>query len=1401
MARLVWPAMLVLLILAVAGPCLTFYLLIKDYWAEVSSLRRDLLFCQLGSTELPLGFDLDVEAALTSPSSALPLPPAALPLVATTASAVTTTSAGDSRSSRTPPAADNPSSFPSPSSGSPSASTSSTWPSSRPSSSPSPITTSRSSGSPPSLSPSIAKASSSRPVSEDQQMLGDTPDDLLPRRGYVSVKTSQGSEEKDRKPTRNPDQPLVADQSASELTTADLDITDKEYVALLERQLRDLRARVNACRSCLLPPQKKLPTCGGGRAWRDYRRRRRLLRRKEREQRRERRRQERRQGNATNETSSGTTTTPTPQAANITTTTPAPHNASTTPTSLPHHPPTTTPTTTPTREVENDSDTVLADVAYSNPKIDSKRARETHRMSTDFRRGFNQKISRMDEALMQFTDTQAAFCKELRDNLGGRLGKRGQELEALSEQIAALVRTSTDQITALEKVASDQLYAGQASIEKSMAITQAIRDSQLRAIQNYHKQTFLPAAAAIATILTDQASAATSMGVELITKVEMLQDVYLTYATRQADTLRKLAEDVDMFASKHSNLLMRSRDHANHININAENFVRVRTFALVCTDRFLLPSYSCVSLLLFIFLPSSLPSEEIASPLMPSYQVYLTLRTVLMWNQYEPTIVFEIMIYFGRREQSGSSKANHGAMTCLTSRTQGTVIHLFPTLPYSLSPPDSLNSTQAVVDNLSQGLKNRLDNATVLERDFRKIFKRETNQISDRVESGISEALVSNHASVRQIEEAELDTRVFVGTATAAWNELYLNQEAELRKEADALSHSLRAHTHHTQNVLAGMRTAAETHEQVLEEQRMDFQRFIRKRQDALDNQCSAITDWALLMSTELRRRDEDLHRFLSEDLQFATVTVEEDVDGYLVSRLPDGSLMYQSSPGHARPARPTPNVTYQLDETAYSPSLASATSHSSPKKPQLEKTVVTSVNKTRSEFSGSSEFSASSSNSTSEDSSMRSASPSKPLGLPQETDRYDVSEVNHKVNNENSEKETQELDFQHHTKAIRSEGPSVRNGEQAKNKLSEPETGMQVDRNPDDVAYTQVGEGEHNGVQEVIVVSTENVLLTGHTDEGRDKTAAKVLHSRRGELEDSGDRQNDGSYESDCTEHCGRQTGDEETSGVPGQAGESKFTYYDEDEGVKELRKILNEAHVAIQKFQIDFELQGNFREGNMSQKSWALSTNEDVEPDGPHNVTEGHFKGHNELTNSSTSGCGSGKPEEPTTGASAASHDVQEKNSTEGHRVRHHHHKEGRRTSLRPGGGGGIFVRQSPQDTSPPSSSTSSHSATHSSSIHPHDASPTSQSVSLLKTYPSPSETVYMYEKTHEDGGPFGETQKESDNLITAQDDGEPQLTTPAVHVSNDQPTSENKREKIMLSENNEMVASRSTDKRRNT
>ncbi|XP_069960814.1 serine-rich adhesin for platelets isoform X2 [Cherax quadricarinatus] len=1175
MARLLWPTMLVLLFLAVAGPSLTFYLLIKDYWAEVSSLRRDLLFCQLGSTQLPLRFDLDLEAASTSPSPPLPLPPAPLPLVATTASTITTIKHTPSSSS--PP----PTTFrtsPSP----PSPVSRNQPPASPPS--PSPISISRLSvQSPPSISaaPSQRSASSGIPA-----MLGDAKLDVRPLEVPLSVDLSPRSTRPPRslKPevlddrssssdtelddqssssdtelddqssssdtelddqssssdTELDDQSSSSDtelddQSSSSDTelddqssTSDTDgHDDKEYVALLERQLRDLRARTNACRSCLPSPQRKLATCGGGKAWRDFRRRRRLIRRKERQQRRERRRDKK---NKQLNTANNVTTSTTPKS---------------------------TPTTIFTQAQPD-----LADQAYSDQKMDNQRARETHRMSTDFRRGFNQKISRMDEALMQFTDTQASFCKELRDNLGGRLEKRGQELEALSNQIASLVRTSTAQITALEKVASDQLYAGQVSIEKSLAVTQAIRDSQLRAIQNYHKQTFLPAAAAVATVLTDQASALTSMGVELITKVEMLQDVYLTYATRQADTLQKLSQDVEMFASKHNNLVMRSRDHANHLNINAQNFVR-------------------------------------------------ELQTRMS------NVVKELVLI--RLQSQNFVSLNNDTHNDFSN---------------------SLNMTQSAVDTLSESLKNRLDNATVLEQDFRKIFKRETNHISDRVENGISQALVSNHATVSQIEETELDTRVFVGSATAAWNELYLNQEAELRKEADSLSHSLRTHTHHTQNVLTGMRSAAETHELVLEEQRMNFQRFIHKRQDALDNQCSAITDWAMLMSTELRRRDEDLHRFLSEDLQYTTVTVQEDEDGYLVSRLPDGSLLHQSSRSHthdhARAARPPPNVNYQLDETAYSPGLLSSVSHSSPNKPQLEKTVVAYVNNTGNIFR------ASSSGTTSENSNNPSDIHSDPLSVQNQIEEYDIFDEIRKTSDSDSVREMQQFGFHQHGKMTRNNGSSSQEFEMSRNTLSRMEAEREMDVHTHSSAYSQVSQEtaddsvlgpEENVIQENHIVKSKEDQ-TGHQQEN--------LHIHR-EVLDSDNRQNDGTYKPRCTSES--QAVHNETSKI-GQSNKNKHGRYDDDDddkGIKKLRKILKEAQESIKKFQMDFELEGIFKISNVSRSQEAVVAD--------HLADVSNING---TRHSNHSNCGSVNSSDSLRG-NTAQDKVEEEYGTTAHRLRH--------------------------------------------------------------------------------------------------------------------------------------------------
>ncbi|KAF2347234.1 hypothetical protein FHG87_022010 [Trinorchestia longiramus] len=60
---------------------------------------------------------------------------------------------------------------------------------------------------------------------------------------------------------------------------------DEEYVLLLERQVRDLRARVKSCRSCLTRRERRTPSCGGGAGWRAHRRQEKMMRRRLKQQR------------------------------------------------------------------------------------------------------------------------------------------------------------------------------------------------------------------------------------------------------------------------------------------------------------------------------------------------------------------------------------------------------------------------------------------------------------------------------------------------------------------------------------------------------------------------------------------------------------------------------------------------------------------------------------------------------------------------------------------------------------------------------------------------------------------------------------------------------------------------------------------------------------------------------------------------------------------------------------------------------------------------------------------------------------------------------------------------------------------------------------------------------------
>ena len=77
------------------------------------------------------------------------------------------------------------------------------------------------------------------------------------------------------------------------------------------------------------------------------------------------------------------------------------------------------------------------------------------------------------------------------------------------------------------------------------------------------------------------------------------------------------------------------------------------------------------------------------------------------------------------------------------------------------------------------------------------------------------QALSTNHQVGSNLGEVEIETRAYTKGAEESWNQLYVNQETEMRHQADMLANNIRSHNHHTQNILTGLQGTASTHEQV----------------------------------------------------------------------------------------------------------------------------------------------------------------------------------------------------------------------------------------------------------------------------------------------------------------------------------------------------------------------------------------------------------------------------------------------------------------------------------------------------------------------------------------------------------------------------------------------------------
>merc|ERR1712071_406671 len=138
------------------------------------------------------------------------------------------------------------------------------------------------------------------------------------------------------------------------------------------------------------------------------------------------------------------------------------------------------------------------------------------------------------------------------------------------------------------------------------------------------------------------------------------------------------------------------------------------------------------------------------------------------------------------------------------------------------------------------------------------------------------------------------DVASHVTGSQGAWQELYSAQETDLRKHSDHLNGGLMAHGHLTSQSLTALTSAAQTQEALLEEQRSDMTTVVRERKDDVEAHASAFKDWSLILGTEIKQRNEDVVKFLVEDLNEDVPTGKFTLQ-LLTYRIVEDSMLFTS--------------------------------------------------------------------------------------------------------------------------------------------------------------------------------------------------------------------------------------------------------------------------------------------------------------------------------------------------------------------------------------------------------------------------------------------------------------------------------------------------------------------------
>ncbi|XP_023709668.1 kinesin-like protein Klp61F isoform X3 [Cryptotermes secundus] len=147
-------------------------------------------------------------------------------------------------------------------------------------------------------------------------------------------------------------------------------------------------------------------------------------------------------------------------------------------------------------------------------------------------------------------------------------------------------------------------------------------------------------------------------------------------------------------------------------------------------------------------------------------------------------------------------------------------------------------------------------------------FEAQTEELLDSVSNSreTSEQLIVGAKRLRENIEDSVCSAVSNGEQ--AWRNHYSWTEQELRKYSENINGRFQNELRQTQALVSGLRESADSHEAILEQQRMDFGTFVRERQDDLETQCSYVNGWSQIMTSGLQKCNQELEKFLDEDLR-----------------------------------------------------------------------------------------------------------------------------------------------------------------------------------------------------------------------------------------------------------------------------------------------------------------------------------------------------------------------------------------------------------------------------------------------------------------------------------------------------------------------------------------------------